>query len=199
MDHGVLVAEEREVGPAREGHEPGAGDALGHVAAGPVVGRLVAGPVQQQHGHLDRAEQPADVHRAEGPDSLVLLRERGRRHQEHPDPVPHRGVVGLLRRHHLEEEGRVLERRPVLDHRQQALVLLEGRPPRVVLVAEGGRMRPEGDHSRHLVGVGGGHQKGQAAAGVAAEQRRPVRADGRHDRADVVHLVLEHVSALPAV
>ena len=74
LDDGVLVAEEREVGVAGQLHEPGAGDALGHVAAGPDVGRPVAGPVQHQHGGLDRTEQPADVHRAEGPDPLVLLR-----------------------------------------------------------------------------------------------------------------------------
>jgi hypothetical protein len=34
---------------------------------------------------------------------------------------------------------------------------------------------------------------------MAAEQGWPLRADGRHDRAEVVHLVLEHVPAHPAV
>jgi hypothetical protein len=61
------------------------------------------------------------------------------------------------------------------------------------VVAQGGRVRPEGDHRRDLVGVGRGQQQGQAAAGVATEEGHPPGPGGVQDAADVVHLVVEGV------
>ena len=183
---------------ARQLHQPGPGDPLGHVAAGPDVRHPVAGTVQHQHRRLDRAEHRADVHRAEGADAVIGLGRCGRRQVDHPPPCGDRRVGRLPGREHVQHPGRVLggQRR---DPGQQVLELLGGRAPRVVLVAERGRVGAEGDHRRHLVGVGSRHQQGQPAAGVAAEQGHPLRADGGHDGLDVVHLVLEHVVARPAV
>jgi hypothetical protein len=62
LDHGVLVTEEREVVMARQLHQPGVGEPLGHVSAGMHIGQPVAGSMQHQHGHVDRPEQPSDVH-----------------------------------------------------------------------------------------------------------------------------------------
>jgi hypothetical protein len=47
--------------------------------------------------------------------------------------------------------------------------------------------------------MGRGQQQCQAATGVAAEERRPPRPDGRHHATHVVHLVVEGVPGRPPV
>jgi hypothetical protein len=102
--HRVLVAEEGQMIIAGQLDQPGPGDALGHVAAGVHIDELVAGPVEQQGGHPDGAQQPANVHRTQRHDRVVALGRRHGRQVEHPPPLAKRRVSHLAGRqpqHHL--------------------------------------------------------------------------------------------------
>ena len=127
-----LVAEEREVGVARQLHEPGAGDALGHVAAGPDVGRPVAGPAGGVAGGGQRHHQVA-----------VAVHHRHRRWPQR-DPVQQRragrGVQGGQAR--AEQPPRGAE---VSDHDRDGQAAELGRLAQVA----GQGHRPQGVGQQH--------------------------------------------------
>jgi hypothetical protein len=79
------------------------------------------------------------------------------------------------------------------------LTFLFAGAPGEVVVAHAGRMGRKGHHRAGPLRIGGREQQRQPPTQMGAEQRRPCRAHGVQDQADVVQVVLEALAGGAAV